>query len=240
MRVCSSRRTRALPVGARSSSPFSARPGSEQSIRSSVVLPVPAAPISTESRERKSWLEGCRLLAPCALLVLALIRIRGQRLIYPRIHAPPPVEFGDVRLALLSAEHLAADDLAALDEPVQLVGWLARTGCRTCDDRREALLADVEHVLAERARRLERVLPCPLDDPVPREQCVPLGRRALQEAHDECAHPPFVGGVFDAARLRHGELLTHCLVREQAPVDRAVGDRVGRAPVALEEEVRIA
>ena len=58
--------------------------------------------------------------------------------------------------------------------------------------------------------------------------------------HDECAHPPFVGGVFDAARLRHGELLSHCLVREQAPVDRAVGDRVGRAPVALEEEVRIA
>ena len=133
---------------------------------------------------------------------LALFRIRGQRLIYSRIHAPPPVEFGHVRLAVLSAEHLAADDLAALDEPVQLVGWLARTGCRTCDDRREALLADVEHVLAERARRLERVLPCPLDDPAPGEHCVPLGRRALQEAHDECAHPPFVGGVF--GRVRRG------------------------------------
>ena len=151
-----------------------------------------------------------------------------------------PVEIGHVRLPLLPAEHVAADDRAALDEPLHLVGGLARARRDARNDRIEALLAGVEHVLAERARRLERAIPRPADDPAPGEQRVPLGRCVLQEVHDQCAHPPFVGRVFDAARSRHGKLLPHCLVREQAPVHRAEGDRFGGAPVALEDEVRIA
>ena len=145
-----------------------------------------------------------------------------------------------MRLPLLPAEHFAADDRTALDEPVHLVGRLVLTGCRARDDRREALLAGVEHVLAERARRLERSLPRPADDPAPREQRVALGRCVLQEVRDQCTYTPFVGRVFDAARLQHWELLPHCLVREQAPVHRAKGNRVGGAPVVLKEEVGIA
>ena len=185
-------------------------------------------------------LERRRLLAPRALLQPALFWIRRQPLIEPRVHEPSPVEIGRVRLAPLSAEHLAADDRTALDEPVHLVGRLARAGCRARDDGREALLAGVEHVLAEGARRLERALPGPADDPTPREQRVPLGRCVLQKVHDHCAHPPVVGRVFDAAPLRQGELLPYCLVREQAPVHPAEGDGVRGAPVALVEEVRIA
>ena len=145
-----------------------------------------------------------------------------------------------MRLALRPAEHLAADDGTAHDEPVHLVGRLARAGCGARDDRREALFAGVEHGLPERARRLERALPRPADGPAPGEQRVPLGRSLLEQVHDQCAHPPFLGRVFDATRLRHGELLPHCLIREQAPVHRAEGDGVGGASVALEEEVRIA
>ena len=185
-------------------------------------------------------LERRRLLAPRALLQLALLRILGQRRIEPRVHEPTPVEIGRVRLPLLPAEHLATDDLAALDEPLQLVGGLARACRDTRNDRIEALLAGVEHVLAERARRLERVLPRSADDPPPGQQRVPLGRRVPQEVRDQCAHAPFMGRVFDAARLRQGELLPHRFVREQAPVHRAEGDGVGGASVALEEEVRIA
>ena len=62
----------------------------------------------------------------------------------------------------------------------------------------------------------------------------------LEQVHDQCAHTPRVRRVLDAARLQHGELLPHYLIREEAPVHRAKGNRDGGATVALEEQVRIA
>ena len=203
-------------------------------------MPVPAGADQHAETRAEELRERRRLLAPRALLQLALFRIRRQWFIDPRVHQPVPVEFGRVRLTLLSAENLAADDRAALNEPVHLVRRFARAGCHARHHRREALLAGVEHVLAERARRLECALPCPADDPATGEQCVPFGRRVFQEIHDQCTHPPFVGRVSDTAQLRYGELLPHCLVREQAPVHRTEGNRFSGAPVALEEEVWIA
>ena len=144
-----------------------------------------------------------------------------------------------MRLSLLPAEHLATDDGPALDESVHLVGRLARAGCRTCDDRGEALLAGVEHILAERARWLERAFPCPADDPASGEQRVSLGRGFLKQIHDQRAHTARVRRVLDKARLQHGEMVPHGLIREQAPVHCTKCDRIGGTPVALEKEVRI-
>ena len=185
-------------------------------------------------------LERSRLFPACVLLQPTFFRIRRQRLIDPRVHEHAPVEIGHVRLPLLPAEHLAADDLPALYEPLHLVGALVRARCYALDNRIERLLASVEHVLAEGARRLECALPRTSDDPAPGQQRVPIGCGLLEQVHDQCAHTPRVRRILNKARLQQGELLAHRLIREHAPVHCGKGDRVSRAPVALEEEVGIA
>ena len=89
------------------------------------------------------------------MLKFALSLALGKRLIESLVHEPTPVMLGCMGFSLLTTENLATDNCAAFCKPVHLVCRLTGARDRGLDNRRECLLRGVEHVLAQRARRLE-------------------------------------------------------------------------------------
>ena len=174
-----------------------------------------------------------------ALLELSLHGVLWQRLVESRVHESAPVVVRSVGLPLLAPEDLAADDPAAFGQPVYLVRRLPCARRRKLDDRSKALPHGIEHVLAERARRLERSLPGTPDDPASRKKRVPLSCGLFQEDYDQGAHPPRIGRIIDPARLGKGKLLANSLVRKQPSIHGPEGNRLDRSSVPFEEQIGV-
>jgi len=141
--------------------------------------------------------------------------------------------------ALRPPTHFAPDNVTALHHSLDLACRFARPRGDTRDDGREAILARIEHILAQWARRLQRSLSRAPDHPAARQHRMALRRCLLQQISDQRPTAPGIGRVVDATGLGDGELVTHCLVWEEAAVDCAEGDRIEAVPVPLEEQVGI-